>query len=319
MRCVVCGKESNYKICGECLVERQSVASIEKFNLELCSKCNSIKIGKDWLKIGLDEAFQKLICEKLWVESGFEVQEIIISERFAIIKGILNGDFVEVSVPFSYGVRKISCPKCSMESGGYYESIVQLRAERRQLREEEIEKAKEIANRTILENEGEKSFLSKFEILKNGIDFYLGSRKLGEKISRRIAEELGGKIFESKKLHTRIDGRDAYRFTFLIRLPEYEDLDVVVKNETLYVVKNARMGKGIDFLAGKYANIMNAVVVVKRSSLGWGVITNLDESSAEVMTEKGIVLVQRPFGAEIGKEVFVFEYKNQTYAFPRDL
>lgn len=302
------------------MVERQSVASIEKFTLELCSKCNSIKIGKDWLKISLEEAIQRLICEKLRIEPNFEVQEITVAERFAIIKGILNGDLVEVSIPFRYGVHKISCPKCSMESGGYYESVVQLRAVKRQLRDEEIEKAKEIVNKAILEKEGEKDFISKLEILKNGIDFYLGSRKLGERISKRIAEELGGKIFESKKLHTRIDGRDAYRFTFLIRLPEYEDMDVVVKNDTLYVVKNARIGKGIDFLSGKHANILNTSVVAKKNSFGWGVITNLDESSAEIMTEKGdVVLVQRPFGAEIGKEVFVFEYKNKTFAFPRDL
>lgn len=316
----MCGKESEYKICGECLIERQSVASIEKFNLELCSKCNSIKIGKDWLRLSLSEAIKRLIWEHLRIEPNFEVQEITVAERFAIIKGVLNGDLVEVSVPFRYGVHKISCPKCSMESGGYYESIVQLRAIKRQLRNEEIEKAREIVNKAIREKEGDKNFISKFEILKNGIDFYLGSRKLGEIVSRRIAEEFGGKIFESRKLHTRVDGRDAYRFTFLIRLPEYEDLDVVVKNDTLYIVKNARIGKGIDFLTGKHANILNATVATRKNAFGWGVITNLDESSAEIMTEKGdVVLVQRPFGAEIGKEVFVFEYKNKTFAFPRDL
>lgn len=301
------------------MIERKKVASIEKFTLELCRKCNSIRIGRDWLKIGLDEAIQRLIFEKLQVEPDFELHEIVISDKSVILKGILNGDFVEFSVPFSYGVHKISCPKCSMESGGYYEAIIQLRAEKRLLRSEEIEKAKEIVNKSILEQNGQKDFISKFEVLKNGVDFYLGSRKLGERVARRIAEELGGKIFESRKLHTRVDGRDVYRFTFLIRLPEYEDLDIVVKNDTLHVVKNARMGKGIELATGKYASISNAKVAVKKESFSWGIITNLDESSAEVMTEKGVVVVQRPFGAEIGKEVFIFEYKNKSYAFPRDL
>ncbi|MEM0215695.1 MAG: NMD3-related protein [Archaeoglobaceae archaeon] len=320
VRCVVCGKESKYKVCGECLIEREKVASIEKFTLEVCSKCNSVKMGKDWQKIGLGEAIESWIAEKIRVVQDFEVQEIVVYDKIAILRGILHGDFVETEIPINYKVHRISCPKCSMETGGYYESIVQLRAGKRQLREEEIQKAREIVEKTIMECEGDKDFISKFEIMKKGIDFYLGSRKLGEKISKKIAEELGGKILESKKLHTRIDGRDVYRFTFLVRLPEYEDMDVVVKGENLYVVKNSRAGKGIDLISGKHANITNTTLVAKKESFGWGVITYLDESTAEVMTEKGdIVLVPRPFGAEVGKEVFIFEYKSRTYAFPRDL
>lgn len=316
----MCGKEGKFVICGECLSERKEVASIENFTLETCSKCQSVRFGRNWLKISLEKAIEKVILEKLRVDPNFEVKEISVLDKTAILRGVLNDEFIEISIPFDYRLRRISCPKCSMESGGYYESIVQLRAEKRPLRKEEIEKAKEIVNKTILEKDGEKDFLSKFEILKNGIDFYLGSRKLGEKISRRMAEEFGGRIFETRKLHTRIDGRDVYRFTFLVKLPEYEDLDVVVKNDTLYVVKNARLGKGIDFLSGKYESIENTSVTVRKSSFSWGVITNLDESSAEVMTEKGnVFVVQKPFGAEIGKEVFVFEYKNRFYAFPRDL
>ncbi len=320
MRCVVCGKESEYRICGECLVEREKIAELEKFNLELCTKCNSVRIGKEWLRIDLEKAVKRLIIQNLRVSPNFDVHEVKLAEKFAILKGILNGDLVEFSLPLRYSVRRITCPRCSRESGGYYESIVQIRAFKRPLRKEEIERIKEIVNRSIMETDGEKDFISKFEFQRNGVDFYLGSRKLGEKVSRRIAEEFGGKISESRKLHTRIDGRDSYRFTFLVRLPEYEEMDVVVKDGTLYVVKNAHSGKGIDFLSGKHANVSNTEVAVKKSSLGWGIITNLDESSAEVMTEKGeVVVVQRPFGAEIGKEVYVFEYKSRSYAFPRDI
>lgn len=295
------------------------MASIEKLNIEICSRCGYIKIRGNWIRIPLEEAIKKSVNEKLRVDPNFQVDEIILADKFLILKGVLNEDVVEVTVPFTYRFRKICCPRCSMESGGYYEAIVQVRADKRDLKVGEIEKAKEITNRFLLESEGEKDFLTKFEVNKNGIDFYLGSRKLGEKISRKIAEELGGKVFESKKLHTRVDGRDFYRFTFLVRLPEYEEMDIVEKGDTLYVVKNIRMAKGFDFLSGKYANIMKTNVAVKREFLRWGVITNLDESSAEVTTEKGVVIVQRPFGAEIGKEVFVFEYKNKNYAFPKDL
>ncbi|MDI9643555.1 MAG: NMD3-related protein [Archaeoglobales archaeon] len=320
MKCVVCGKETRFRICGSCLIERGAVAKLEKLNLEVCAKCNSIKIGGVWLNIPLEEAIERIVYEKLKVDPNLSVNGVKVEEKLIVLSGILNDDPVEISIPLQYKLHRISCPRCSMESGGYYEAIVQLRAVKRVLREDEIRKAEEIVQRSLSESEGEKEFLSKFEKTKNGIDFYFGSKKLGEKISRRISTELGGRIFESRKLHTRVDGRDSYRFTFLVRLPEYEDNDIVIKNESLYVVKNAKMSRGLDLLTGKSANIIDAKVAVKRSDLDWGVITNLDESSAEIMTEKGdIVLVQRPFRAEIGKEVFVFEYKNRNYAFPRDL
>lgn len=320
MKCVVCGKETNHKICGACLVEREVVARLEKFDLDVCPKCNYVKIGREWLNVSLEEGIERSVCEKLRVVPDFSINEIKIEKKVVILSGILNDDLIEISIPLNFKIHRISCPRCSMESGGYYEAVVQLRASKRVLREEEISKAEEIVQKTIFESKGEKNFLSKFEKTKNGIDFYVGSKKLGEKISKRIAEELGGKITESKKLHTRIDGRDAYRFTFLVRLPEYEDMDIVVKNGNLYVVKNARISRGLDIFSGRTENIVNATVAVKRDKLGWGLITNLDQTLAEVMSEEGeLIIVQRPFGAEIGKEVFIFEYKNRNYAFPKDL
>ncbi|MCX8172312.1 MAG: NMD3-related protein [Archaeoglobaceae archaeon] len=319
MKCVVCGKETKYKICGECLVERQRIASIEKFDFEFCSRCGSVKIGREWQKINLEEAIKRCVDANLRIDPEFHLKEIFLAEKFAILKGFLHGDYVEVNVPLGYKIRKICCPRCSMESGGYYEAIVQLRAGR-ELRIEEIERVKEIVSKFIVERGGEKDFLAKFEILKNGIDFYLGNRKLGEIVAKKISDEFGGKIFESKKLHTRVDGRDSYRFTFLVKLPEYEEMDVVTKGDRLYVVKNARIGKGLDFLSGKHTNIVDAKIAVRKSYFKWGVITNLDKNSAEVMTEKGeVIIVERPFSAEIGKEVFVFEYKNKIYAFPKDI
>ncbi|MFN3383468.1 MAG: NMD3-related protein, partial [Archaeoglobaceae archaeon] len=214
----------------------------------------------------------------------------------------------------------ITCPRCSRESGGYYEAIVQVRAQKRSLRNEEVERAMKIVEKILGESEGEKDFLLRFEETSSGIDFYFGSRKIGEKVSKAIADEIGGSISKSKKLHTRIDGRDVYRFTFLVRLSEAENYDVVLKDDKICVVKNAKIQKGVEIITGKAVNISGATLIAKKEEMSWGVITNLDESIAEVMDSEGKIFhVPRPFGAEIGKEVFIFNFGQRTFAFPRDL
>ncbi|MCS7118591.1 MAG: NMD3-related protein [Archaeoglobaceae archaeon] len=320
MKCIVCGRESEYRICGKCFAEKNILVSIPNIEIEVCSRCSNVKFGKDWIRIDLEEATEKKISKDLQFFKDFVVKGFEISGNSLIIFGEIYGDEISITLPLSLKIRRISCPRCSMESGGYYEAIVQVRAHGRSLRKEEIKKIEEIVEKVLEEGTGEKEFLLKVEENVFGIDFYFGSQKIGEKVSRRIANELGGNIFRSKKLHTRIDGRDAYRFTFLIKLPEVEEYDVVLKDEKICVVKNARLQKGIDILTGKSVNIAKSNLITRKNSMRWGVITNLDEHIAEIMDSEGRIFhVIRPCGAEIGKEVFIFEFSQKTYAFPRDI
>lgn len=318
MKCIICGKESENKICGKCFVERFKIAELEKFELELCSRCGAIKVGKDWKNIELGEALEFEILKNLNLNPEFRIQEVRLNYSI-LIKGKIRGEEVELTLPPSYRIRRTSCSRCTRESGGYYEAIVQIRAGRR-LREEETKRILEIVNSILQDSEGERDFLSKFETFKYGMDFYFGSRKIGEKVSKKISEEFGGRIFESKKLHSRMDGQDTFRFTFLVRLPEYEEGDAVIRDERIYIVKNARLSKGVEILTGKTGNVTNSVLIAKRDSMKWGIITDLDENLAEVMDEDGRVFaVSKPFNAKVGAEVFIFEYKEKFYAFPRDL
>lgn len=320
MRCILCGKESNFKICGSCFAERNTLAYLPSIELEKCGKCGSFRFGREWARTDDAKAIERSVFENLVVFPDFNLERVEILKNSAIVTGTIYGDLVSVTIPLNLRIRTITCPRCSRESGGYYEAIVQVRAQKRSLRDEELEKARKIVESILSGSEGEKDFLLKVEETKSGIDFYFGSRKIGEKVSKAIAEELGGTISRSKKLHTKIDGIDVYRFTFLVRLSEAENYDVVLKDEKICIVKNAKLQKGVELMTGRTVNVSKATLIAKKEEMSWGVITNLDESIAEVMDSEGRIFhVPRFFGAEIGKEVFIFNFGQKTFAFPRDL
>lgn len=320
MKCIVCGKESGFRICGKCFAERNILAHLPALELEKCGKCGSFRFGREWIRISEAVAVEKKILEELDFSPDFDVETLSFLRNSVVVSGKIFGDCVSITLPLTLKIRTTTCPRCSRESGGYYEAIVQVRAQNRALRTEEIERAKEIVESILYESEGEKDFLLKFEEMKSGIDFYFGSRKMGEKVSKAIASEFGGSVFRSKRLHTKIDGNEVYRFTYLIRLPEAEKYDVVLKDGKICVVKNAKFQKGIEITTGKMINISESTLIAKKDDMGWGVITNLDESVAEIMDSEGKIFhVPRPFGAEIGKEVFIFSFEQRIFAFPRDL
>ncbi len=324
MKCVVCGKEidSGY-ICGKCAVERLEVVDIRPFEILQCSRCEAVKIGRKWLHVGIEKAIEDNIFKNSRIIEDFDVKNVRIdlSSNTVEFEGTLYGDEVRVTTQLRYKIKKISCPKCSRESGGYYESIVQLRADNRDLRDYEIETTKRIIEEVLtVEVDNEMAFLSKVEERKEGVDFYFGSRDIGRKISRKIARELGGKISESKKLHTRIDGRDVYRFTYLVRLPSYEEGDIVEKDGILFVVKNRVTLKGVSIIDGRSKSIEGARIVARKNDLLNGVVVNVDESVAEIVCENGsVVITEKPFGCEIGSEVYVFEFDGKPYSVLKDL
>lgn len=324
MRCIICGKEvKNSYICGNCIVEREEVVKVEPIEIVQCSRCGFIRIGGKWKNIELEEAIKNELLKSIYVIDGFDVEDIKIDlrNRELTVSGKLFGDFISVKTPFSLKIKRTTCLKCSRISGGYYESIVQLRADNRKLKDYEISEAKRVIQE-VLENEieNEKAFLTKIEEKKEGIDFYFGGRDIGKKISRKIVEKLGGKIIQSKKLAGRKDGVDLFRFTYLVRLPSYENGDIVLKDENICIVKDRRAGKGIDIFTGKSINIKDSKVIARRSDLFEGIVVNIDETVAEVMSNDGrMFMVNKPYATEIGDSVYIFEYNNNYYAFSKKI
>lgn len=324
MKCVVCGKEiAHGHICGKCLAEREKIAKVDSFEIIICPRCGFIRTEGTWKMINLEDAIRESIISSLYVFENFNVKEVLIDlqSKLLILKGQLYGDDIDLQVPFTYKIKRITCQRCSREAGGYYEAILQLRAENRKLRIQEVQVAKRVIKEVLeKEIENEKAFLTKVEERKEGIDFYFGSRDIGRKVSKIVAKELGGKITESKKLSGRTDGRDMYRFTYLVRLPSYENGDVVLKDGKFCVVKNQKIAKGVDIHTGKDVNVSNSKLIAKSCDLEEGVIINVDESVAEIICNDGrVILTEKPYGASLGDDVLVFEYNDKYYSFTKKI
>jgi nonsense-mediated mRNA decay protein 3 len=332
MRCAICGSEALIEgLCLDCYLERKELFWLDdRIDLIKCPRCESFKLHGKWKAVDFESALTDYVYSNLRVHPDFDVEDVVVESLARgevgdyVIRLIGNVKGRDVSVEKVVKVRVHSrvCERCSREAGGYYEAIVQIRAEGRKIERHELDTIAEIINSTLRkESDNQKAFISKIVERKEGVDFYFGDRNIGRKVSRLIVDKLGGKIIESKKLHTRIDGRDVYRFTYAVRLPCYRVGDIVSEGNKICIVTNQRLGKGLCLDDWSVVNLKAPKVVKRREELKLSVVVNCDEFVAEVLDEEmKVVQAKRPpVDISIGEEVFVFKHEEDFYVIPKDL
>ncbi len=324
MKCVVCGKNSERSLCVDCYLKKNRIVEIEDVEVTVCPRCGMFRISGKWKAVDLLEAVSSEVEKKLRVHPDFKVErvELKVGERGELLLGgsFWNKD-VEEFLEFEIKLKKVLCEKCSREAGGYYECIVQLRADR-ELEESEIDEVNRIVLETIEKaKEDTKAFISKVVERREGVDYYIGGRNIGRKISKSIVEKFGGKITESKKIAGRKDGRDIYRFTYSVRLPAYRKGDIVSSENKIVVVTNPKLKKGLTLPELKNVNLKDARVVVRREDIEEGIVVSCDKYGMEVMklSTGEVVTVERIKELKVGDKVKIFEVEKKHYAFPEKL
>jgi len=131
-----------------------------------------------------------------------------------------------VEIRFNYG----TCETCGMMSGGYYEAILQIRADNRQLSDEEkMQLTEKVRDMTIARYKADdKAFITTIQDDKYGLDFYIGS----EHLCKYIADELELQYLAERKENYSLVGEDKagnkkYRITILIKLPHFSVGDFI--------------------------------------------------------------------------------------------
>lgn len=253
--CPKCGKPTEEffeSLCEACFRAGLGLLEHIEVSLSVCAHCGGYFKGKEQTSIEAvaEEVVKKAIRKKhgygcgvmivgLRTEPGEEERRprVVLTAR-AEISGLVIEKNVEVVV----NLKRETCERCSRIAGGYYAGIVQVRAADRIPTDEELARAERIAYMSL----DEEDFVSKVEVLKEGLDIYVSSMECGRRISREIVRRLGGSFSESRKLYGRRDGRAIYRVSFSVRLPRYQQGEAVALDDHVLTVERVIEGKGIE-------------------------------------------------------------------------
>ena len=190
MFCPGCGATDVEMIDGICkngfLKKFQLLEIRENITVTICKHCNAkLEEGK-WKDeyIPEEEIIYRALERNITIADLAENEEIeleidqmrgTIAECYVeAVATVLGEEVIETHTP-NVKINYSVCPDCSKRNAGYYEAVIQLRADDRELEEEEINRAEEIINRT-LDKQFKKdklAYIPQVAKLKEGNDYYL--------------------------------------------------------------------------------------------------------------------------------------------------
>ncbi len=330
MKCASCGRESDYSVCGECLSKSAELISIPPVvEIIQCPKCGDFRTDR-WRQVTLEEAVGFNLLKEISIHDEFEIRDFhfypvgdVIGRYRFYVDGTVRDHFHHFETFFEVRLRKIACEKCSRQAGGYYEAILQIRADRRKLRDEEVKRIYDLVESSLLREKGNpKAFVTKIEERKEGIDIFIGDRNLGLKLSRIISKEMGAETKESSKIAGREDGRDFFRFTYLVRLPGFFRGDIVEDEGVVAVVRDVSRRKGYDIRTGKAVRLRDPAVIARKYELKESSVLNVDESTVEILdpfTYQTAIAEKPELTLKIGDRIYVARHGERLIAIHPDL
>lgn len=290
MFCPECGstdKEMVGDICIDCfLKEFQLIEMPKKIEVQICSHCNSkLEEGK-WSDefIPEDEIIYRALERNIKIADevsneiiNLEIDQIkgTIAECYVEVTGEVHGVQIDETHDTQVKIKKTVCPTCSKIQAGYYETVIQFRADKREIKTEEYTKADEVVERTLIKQAkvDKLAYCPQIAKLKEGYDYYIGSFKTGKKVAEALKEEFGGIIKESPRLisEDKSTGKGLYRIWISLRIPEFEIGDFIEYDGKIMQVKSISKNSlvGVEISTPKKHNIpmknMEDIGLVKKA------------------------------------------------------
>ena len=290
MFCPECGstdKEMIGDICIDCFLKEFQMIEIPKnIEVEICSHCNSkLEEGK-WSDefIPEDEIIYRALERNIKIADevsneiiNLEIDQIkgTIAECFVEVTGEVHGVEIEETHDCQVKIKKTVCPTCSKIQAGYYETVIQFRADKREIKAEEYVRADEVVERTLIKQAkvDKLAYCPQIAKLKEGYDYYIGSFKTGKKVAEALKEEFGGIIKESPRLisEDKSTGKGLYRIWISVRIPEFEISDFIRYEGKTMQVKSISKNSlvAVEITTHKKHNIpmknMEAIELVKKA------------------------------------------------------
>lgn len=303
-------------VCGAYLKAGKWIEAASQKTISLSEISRSIKIHPDAKNVKLDVS-----------------EEQIDPSRYSAhisVNAVVNGINISATADTEIRIKKETCDVCSRIAGGYYAGIVQLRADRRIIDEQEIERCIQLTDH-LLENLASKgdrfAFISKIEELREGVDLYIGSTSACKRVCRAIVRELGGTSVTSSSLVGRKDGEDLYRITCAVRLPAFVRGDVLsARDKVIEVVHQDKQIHGIDLVDGSKVSFNIDVPVTKianRKDALTAVLVSIENDMVQILDPETYetVLLKKPafLHAEAGSDVRVIKTPRGVFLLPENI
>ncbi|MGD0327663.1 MAG: NMD3-related protein [Halobacteriota archaeon] len=334
--CPSCGEPSD-GICERCLAQDRNIAAVPGvLTIKICPMCSDHFFRGHWRDEDLDHAITRVVEEALTIDADEATVKVILNE----VTPTMVRARVEVDVPHlgetqhkSYDVDvrvdRATCDRCCRVSGGYYESKVQIRADRRMPDESELHRAVEIVTRTIesAQKADRLAFIAKTIQLREGLDLYVGTVKAAKRIVRALVREMGGSFSDSAKLVGRRDGKDIYRVTFVVRLPEFPTGAIISAKQHIYEICSITSAtNAVDLETGQSAalkveDLRNAQLLGARSDAKRTVLVSIDADEAHLLDPETYVTlaIKRPAYVckdDEGREIQVVKTREGVFILP---
>lgn len=328
--CPKCGRECEKffdSVCKDCFFETFKLFELPLvLHVRICSGCGAYFHKNRWEDIGnIEDTVLKAVDNSLYIHSeAVDVEVYLVPREItpyiyvvrAEVNAVVRGEPIHAEAETEVRIQRTACDMCSRESGGYFEAIIQIRAAGRFPTEEEKKRCSAIAREAMetMRKKGDRlAFISYVQEQKEGVDLYMGSMNASRQVCRLIISELGGSFSESPTLVGMKDGKNLYRVTFAMRLPEFRPGDVIrLRGRVIQIKSSGKKVNGISLEDGsrflstpeelkgaeKIANISDAVLTVLVSIEEHAILV-LDPETYETVAIKKPVSINLEAGSEI--------------------
>ncbi|MDR0901123.1 MAG: hypothetical protein LBM26_05630 [Methanobrevibacter sp.] len=341
-------------VCRDCFLKKFSILKIpKKIEATICSHCNSKFEEGKWedSHIPEEEVIYRALERAIAIDPLVENEEIeleilqmrgTIAECYIEATGTVFGKTIKEEFETDVRLQKTVCPSCSKINSGYYEAVIQLRADTRELTTNEIAKSDTLVKKTLnkLSKKDKLAYLVQIAKLKEGNDYYIGSYKSGKKVVEALKEEFGGIIKESPRLisQDKSTGKGLYRIWISLRLPEFEKGDFIkIKSSNK---NNSNLNKIAQIIAIDGKRILAIDLdTFKNISISWKDYETLELMKKYNLKEKTTITSKSPNKIQIldpddytpvdldinenmkdlniGDEVEVIKIENSLYILPK--
>ncbi|MDG6244331.1 MAG: NMD3-related protein [Methanolobus sp.] len=330
--CPRCGNQTHKLFegrCKSCFLENFVLAEIAQvLHAKICSGCEARYVKSKWVNYGgLEDVVVHTAEDALFIHAMAEDIEIYIEPRartpylyrvHIVVDALVLDEMFHQELETEVRILRESCDMCSRISGGYFEAIIQVRATNRIPGDDEKQECMAIIN-DVLErmlNKGDRlAFISNSLDIREGTDLYLGSSNAARHICKEINSRMGGSFSESATLQGRKDGKDMYRITFSLRLPEFMPGDIIDHRGRIIEIRRfSKNVTGNDLETGarftaSSDDLTGAVLVAKRKDLPRTTLVAIENNDILVLdpeTYETVTLKKPPmFNASEGSDIAV--------------